>query len=122
MSSARGPAAGTTPSPPALTAPRHGRKTLDYFRPHADDSPVVWRLDRLGRSVKDILIIADNLHGRGIGLRVLTGGRPTVMDADKLAAAHARRAKALGVSRASIYRHLAATLQPGEPEQAPTQP
>ena len=45
------------------------------------------------------------------------GGRPTVMDADKLAAARARRArgespakiaKALGVSRASIYRHLAA--------------
>ena len=46
-----------------------------------------------------------------------TGGRPTVMDADKLAVARARRergggpakiAKALGVSRASIYRHLAA--------------
>ncbi len=45
------------------------------------------------------------------------GGRPTVMDADKLAAAKARRtrgenptpiAKALGVSRASVYRHLAA--------------
>ena len=46
-----------------------------------------------------------------------TGGRPTVMDADKLAAARARRArgespakiaKALGISRASIYRHLPA--------------
>ena len=45
------------------------------------------------------------------------GGHPTVMDADKLAAARARRArgespakiaKALRVSRASIYRHLAA--------------
>jgi len=45
-----------------------------------------------------------------------TGGRPTVMDADKLAAARARRingesptsiATALGVSRASVYRHLA---------------
>ena len=45
------------------------------------------------------------------------GGRPTVMDADKLAAARARRergesptqiAKALGVSRASVYRHLSA--------------
>ncbi len=44
------------------------------------------------------------------------GGRPTVMDGDKLAAARARRengesptqiAKALGVSRASVYRHLA---------------
>jgi len=43
------------------------------------------------------------------------GGRPTVMDPDKLAAARARWArgesptqiaKALGVSRASVYRHL----------------
>ncbi|MFE1171572.1 recombinase family protein [Streptomyces sp. NPDC058773] len=47
-----------------------------------------------------------------------TGGRPTVMDADKLAAAKARRAKgegvtaiakALGVSRATLYRALADT-------------
>ncbi|MFI1970323.1 DNA invertase [Streptomyces cinnamoneus] len=45
-----------------------------------------------------------------------TGGRPTVMDADKLAAAKARRAKgesvtaiakALEVSRATLYRALA---------------
>ena len=44
-----------------------------------------------------------------------TGGRPTVMDADTLAAARARHAngesptqiaKALDVSRASVYRHL----------------
>lgn len=43
------------------------------------------------------------------------GGRPTVVDEDKLAAARARRArgesvasiaKALGVSRATLYRHL----------------
>ncbi len=135
---------------------------LDYLRP--GDTLCVWKLDRLGRSVKDVLIIADDLHERGIGLRILTGklsgsyspagegkffftmmaafaelerdiihertmaglaaaraqgrngGRPTVMDADKLAAARARRergesptqiAKALGVSRASVYRHLA---------------
>ena len=136
---------------------------LDYLRP--GDTLVVWKLDRLGRSVKEVLTIADDLHARGIGVRILTGklsgsyspagegkffftmmaafaelerdiihertmaglaaakaqgrtgGRPTVMDADKLAAARARRArgespakiaKALGVSRASIYRHLAA--------------
>jgi len=135
---------------------------LTYLRP--GDTLVVWKLDRLGRSVKDVLIIADDLHDRGIGVRILTGklsgtytpagegkffftmmaafaelerdiihertmaglkaaraqgrigGRPTVMDADKLAAARARRergespteiAKALGVSRASVYRHLA---------------
>jgi len=136
---------------------------LDYLRP--GDTLVVWKLDRLGRSVKDVLTIADNLHAKGIGVRILTGklagsysptgegkffftmmaafaelerdiihertmaglaaakaqgrkgGRPVVMDADKLAAARARRergespteiAKALGVSRASVYRHLEA--------------
>ena len=110
---------------------------LDYLRP--GDTLVVWKLDRLGRSVKDVLIIADDLHERGIGVRILTGklagtysptgegkffftmmaafaelerdiihertmaglaaakaqgrigGRPTVMDDDKLAAARARR-------------------------------
>jgi DNA invertase Pin-like site-specific DNA recombinase len=136
---------------------------LDYLR--SGDTLCVWKLDRLGRSVKEVLTIADDLHARGIGVRILTGklagnyqpsgegkffftmmaafaelerdiihertmaglaaaraqghvgGRPTVMDADKLAAAKARRergespteiAKALGISRASVYRHLGA--------------
>jgi DNA invertase Pin-like site-specific DNA recombinase len=140
---------------PGLTA------ALDYLRP--GDTLCVWKLDRLGRSVKEVLIIADDLHERGIGVRILTGklsgnyspagegkffftmmaafaelerdiihertmaglaaaraqgrlgGRPVVMDRDKLAAARARRAngespaqiaRALGVSRASVYRHL----------------
>jgi DNA invertase Pin-like site-specific DNA recombinase len=140
---------------------------LDYVR--RGDTLAVWKLDRLGRSVKDVLIIADGLHERGIGVRILTGklagtytpsgegkfffvmmaafaelerdiihertmaglaaaraqgrtgGRPTVMGVDRLAAARARRdsgesptqiAKALGVSRASVYRHLAATSAP----------
>ncbi len=130
---------------------------LDYLR--AGDTLVVWKLDRLGRSVKNVLTICDDLHEGGVGVRILTGklsgtysptgegkffftmmaafaelerdinrertmaglaaakaqgnvgGRPTVMDADKLAAAKARRArgespteiaKALGVSRASV--------------------
>src|SRR5207302_7887795 len=50
---------------PGLTA------ALDYLRP--GDTLVVWKLDRLGRSVKDVLTIADNLHARGIGVRILTG-------------------------------------------------
>lgn len=134
---------------------------LDYLRP--GDTLCVWKLDRLARSVKDVLTIAEDLHERGMGVRILTGtlagsyhptgegkffftmmaafaelerhiihqrtvaglaaaraqgrigGRPTVMDPDKLAAARARQAngesltqiaKALGVSRASVYRHL----------------
>ena len=149
------------------TAERPGLTVaLDYLR--AGDTLVVWKLDRLGRSVKDVLTIADDLHAKGIGVRILTGklsgsysptgegkffftmmaafaelerdiihertmaglvaaraqgrsgGRPIVMDEDKLAAARARRergesptqiAKALSVSRASVYRHLAAEDQ-----------
>lgn len=64
----------------------------------------------------------DMLHERAMaGLAAAraqgrVGGRPVVMNADKLAAATARRAKgesrteiakALGVARASVYRHLA---------------
>ena len=139
---------------------------LDYLRPGG--TLCVWKLDRLGRSVKEVLTIADDLHARGIGVQILTGklsgsysptgegkffftmmaalaelerdiihertmaglaaaraqgragGRPTLMGADKLAAAEARRARgespteiarALGVSRASVYRHLSAVAE-----------
>ena len=54
------------------TADRPGLvAALDYLRP--GDTLVVWKLDRLGRSVKEVLTIADDLHGRGIGVRILTG-------------------------------------------------
>ncbi|HJK86909.1 MAG TPA: recombinase family protein [Candidatus Megaira endosymbiont of Nemacystus decipiens] len=34
---------------------------------------VVWKLDRLGRSLKDLINIVDDLNERKIGLKVLTG-------------------------------------------------
>ena len=34
---------------------------------------MVWKLDRLGRSVREVLTIADDLHARGIGVQILTG-------------------------------------------------
>ena len=134
---------------------------LDYLRPA--DTLCVWKLGRLGRSVKEVLTVADDLHDKHIALQILTGtlsgtywptgegkffftmmaafaelerdmirertlaglttarahgrvgGRPTVVTPDTLAAAKARQqrgetptqiAKALGVSRATIYRHL----------------
>jgi len=137
---------------------------LDYLR--FGDVLMVWKLDRLGRSVKEVLTIADELYERGVGLRVLTGtlagtyspsgegkffftvmaafaelerdlihqrtmaglaaarahgrvgDRPTVMNPDKIAAATARLARgespthvahALGVSRATLYRHTDVT-------------
>ena len=42
---------------------------LDYLRP--GDTLVVWKLDRLGRSAKEVLTIADDLHARGVGVRIL---------------------------------------------------
>src|ERR1017187_10280947 len=51
------------------TADRPGLvAALDYLR--AGDTLTVWKLDRLGRSVKDVLTIADDLHERGIGVRI----------------------------------------------------
>lgn len=34
---------------------------------------VIWKLDRLGRSLKDLVNIVEELNGREIGLKVLTG-------------------------------------------------
>src|SRR5690348_13731615 len=33
---------------------------------HPGDTLVVWKLDRLGRSAKELLTIADDLHKRGV--------------------------------------------------------
>jgi DNA invertase Pin-like site-specific DNA recombinase len=39
----------------------------------AGDVLVVWKLDRLARSLHDLVVIAEDLKGRGVGLKVLTG-------------------------------------------------
>jgi DNA invertase Pin-like site-specific DNA recombinase len=39
----------------------------------AGDVLVVWKLDRLARSLHDLVVIAADLKGRGIGLTILTG-------------------------------------------------
>jgi DNA invertase Pin-like site-specific DNA recombinase len=44
---------------------------LDYLRP--GDELAVWKLDCLGRSVKEVLTLVDELHERGVRLRILTG-------------------------------------------------
>jgi DNA invertase Pin-like site-specific DNA recombinase len=43
---------------------------LDYMRP--DDTLVVWKLDRLARSLRQLLDTVEALHARQIGLRSLT--------------------------------------------------
>ena len=43
------------------------RQALAQLR--AGDTLVVWRLDRLGRSLKDLIAHAESLHKQGVGLR-----------------------------------------------------
>jgi DNA invertase Pin-like site-specific DNA recombinase len=39
----------------------------------AGDVLVVWKLDGLARSLHDLVVIAEDLKGRGVGLKILTG-------------------------------------------------
>ncbi len=132
---------------------------LGHLRP--SDTVVIWRLDRLGRSLRHLIDLVADLEQRGVGFRSLTesidtstpggklifhvfgalaefeqelirertqaglaaarargrvGGRPTVWTPEKLQTARAMHdsgehdvssiARALGVSRASVYRGL----------------
>jgi DNA invertase Pin-like site-specific DNA recombinase len=47
-------------------------KCLDALR--SGDVLVVWRLDRLGRSMRHLITLVEDLRGRGIGLRSLNEG------------------------------------------------
>ncbi|MGI8476676.1 MAG: recombinase family protein, partial [Thermomicrobiales bacterium] len=46
------------------------KAALDFLRPR--DTLVVWKLDRLARSVRQLVETAGDLQGREIGLKVLT--------------------------------------------------
>lgn len=60
---------GTLASRPGLDA------ACDYLRD--GDVLVVWKLDRLGRSTKNVLALIDTLEHRGVGFRSLTEGVDT---------------------------------------------
>jgi DNA invertase Pin-like site-specific DNA recombinase len=136
-------------------------RVLDQAR--AGDTLIVWRLDRLGQSLRHLVETVTELERRGVGFRSLNesidtttpggklvfhlfaalaeferdlirertragldaarargrnGGRPSVITADKLRVARelynarehttAQIAELLGVSRATLYRHLTA--------------
>ncbi len=160
-------ASGKLASRPALD------DLLEQLRP--GDTVVVWRLDRLGRSLRHLLETVADFERRGVSFISLTenidtstpggrlvfhlfgalaeferdliqertaaglaaarargrvGGRPTVWTPDKIKAAGAMQAtgthdvtsiaRALGVSRASIYRLFGTTGAAGKPKGAPT--
>jgi DNA invertase Pin-like site-specific DNA recombinase len=56
-------ARGATAERTALNA------ALEYVR--ADDTLVVWRLDRLGRSLRHLIHVVNTLHERGVGFQSL---------------------------------------------------
>ena len=55
---------------------------LDYLR--AGDTLVVWRLDRLGRSVRHLIETIGDLEQRNVGVRSLTEGLDTTTAAGRL--------------------------------------
>lgn len=58
------------------------RQALDYARP--GDTVVVWRLDRLGRSLRHLIDVVTDLDQRQIGLRSLTEAMDTTTSGGKL--------------------------------------
>jgi DNA invertase Pin-like site-specific DNA recombinase len=62
---------------------RPGRAdAMDFAR--EGDTIVVWRLDRLGRSMPDLVATVDALRERGVGFRSLTEGIDTTTATGKL--------------------------------------
>jgi DNA invertase Pin-like site-specific DNA recombinase len=66
-----------------VKAERRGlREALEYVR--AGDTLVVWRLDRLGRSLKDLIEKLTELNNRKIGFKSLTENIDTTTSGGKL--------------------------------------
>jgi DNA invertase Pin-like site-specific DNA recombinase len=55
---------------------------LGYLR--SGDTLVITKLDRLGRSVRNLKLIADDLQARGVGLRALSQGIDTTTPGGRL--------------------------------------
>src|SRR5665213_1949178 len=57
-------------------------RLLDQLRP--GDTVVVWRLDRLGRSLKHLIQLIEDLAEKDVGFRSLTEGMDTTTSGGKL--------------------------------------
>lgn len=57
-------------------------RCLDTLRP--GDTLAVWRLDRLGRSLKDLIAIMSDLESKGVGFRSVTEAIDTTTAGGKL--------------------------------------
>ena len=83
------------------------------------DVVVVWKLDRLGRSLRDLIGVVNSLQDRGVGLRSLQEAIDTTTPAGKLtfhimaeamtadpAISTRQVAEQFGIHRSTLYRHL----------------
>jgi hypothetical protein len=61
------------------------KAALDYAREDAGDVVVVWKLDRLARSLSQLIDTADLLQRRGVGLKSLTEAIDTTSAGGRLA-------------------------------------
>ncbi len=57
-------------------------EALDFLRP--GDALVVWKLDRLARSLRQLIELMNQLNGRGVGLQSLTENVDTTTPSGKL--------------------------------------
>lgn len=93
---------------------------LDYAR--AGDVLMVWRLDRLGRSLPHLLSVVEDLDARGVELRSLTEAIDTTTAGGRLvfhvfaAVAQFERALAAERSAAGVAAARAAGRVPGRPK------
>ena len=67
---------GTVTSRPGLA------RALDVAR--EGDALVIWKQDRIGRSLRHVVELVDGLQQRGVGLKVLTGGIDTTSATGRL--------------------------------------
>ena len=106
-------ASGAVASRPGL------EKVKEQLR--AGDTLVVWRLDRLGRSLPHLLTVASDLQARGIELRSLTEAIDTSTAGGRLifhvfgAVAEFERAVAAERTAAGVAAARAAGRHPGRP-------
>ncbi len=60
------------------------KAALEYMRPNGEDTLVVWKLDRLARSMKQLIESVEGLEGRSIGFKSLTEAIDTTSAGGKL--------------------------------------
>ena len=99
-------------------------EALDYAR--SGDTLVVWKLDRLARSMKQLIETIEKLRLAAAKRIGRTGGRPPKLTEDDLDAARAMLANPdigvtqiadrLGVSPATLYRYIPAARTANAPD------